>query len=687
MARHLAAEPEKKTGKAGKAGKGSPGQVRKSEPENKFRPRKPHISSPEALKPGKINFKAAFGIEKHEEGSENYAFDVTAMVRMAICFTLFDITMLLRGKLGVAADYVFVIIMLASGLKTCVLSAGQIVEAKFGSPDIYIFICTVVLAVCFSTAAGAALILFYCLFMYLDSFMRARYCCASSSDADDIVFNVVDADDTREIKEDELAVGDIIRIYSGETVHIDGVVADGSGDITNALTGSKQESVHLEPGCTVLSGSHYSGEHIDIRVTNVHKDSFEHAAASGAFSENVLNGSKEQKFAKAARIAAIIRPVVMLIALILSLMNGNWSGNFQFAAGVVVVSCFEFLYVGEMIRMVTCLKSAASYGVYFMSRNALARFSKTNTFIFSMTGTLTDGKFAVIDVVPVGLGKSALVAIATVAEKYSSHPIAESLRNACSSRIDSIPGPVSFEEIPGRGVASVMGGKTVLVGNAELMNDNNVECRVPDKPGTAIHVAIDNQYAGYILLSDKVRDHAFEMIDDLRFRGAERIVMLTGNVASTAKKAGIALNIDMIKSELNHIQKLNSLDYLSSSNSAGNYTAYVASMPDEKDIAVDAQVGIALGGSDFPHLVNSADILCSGSNIMNLPAAYSLAVGLPGIDNILELVCLGIAALLVLGMLIGLLKIGVALAAAVLVRFGVYFVCCDFIRYFIRRDD
>ena len=207
--------------------------------------------------------------------------------------------------------------------------------------------------------------------------------------------------------------------------------------------------------------------------------------------------------------------------------------------------------------------STAKAGSFFRNDQVPEDFSRCRLFAFGKTGTVTDGRFLISEIMPVGVTEEELLRIAAVAECKSNHPIAIALKAAAGLKEGVVPsGVLDVREVPGKGVSTFFSGRQIYVGNARLLDEHNIWYQVPSKSGTAIHVAVDSTYRGYILISDSIRDNAFEALEELRAQGVKQISMLTGDVQSVSRVVASALNFDMVKSELTANDKASAIHYL-----------------------------------------------------------------------------------------------------------------------------
>ena len=266
--------------------------------------------------------------------------------------------------------------------------------------------------------------------------------------------------------------------------------------------------------------------------------------------------------------------------------------------------------------------SAAKAGILFARDVTPELFGRCRMFAFSKTGTVTDGRFIVSEIAPVGVSEEELLRIAAVAECRSEHPIAMALKVAAGLREGVVPeGVLETKEISGRGVSTFFSGHHIYVGNAGLLEDNGIWYKIPEKTGSAIHVAVDSNYRGYIMISDALRENAFEALEELRSLGASSLVMLTGDVRSGARTLASSLNFDMVTPELNPEEKGSAIRYLRSAHGNGARIACVGDGYHDAEMFREADISVCLEPkADTPDV----DITIFSDEITRIPLAFRI---------------------------------------------------------------
>lgn len=289
---------------------------------------------------------------------------------------------------------------------------------------------------------------------------------------------------------------------------------------------------------------------------------------------------------------------------------------------LVLSSPSAFLF-SALLTHFGAIFSAAKAGILFDEDLIPELFSRCRLFVFSKTGSVTDGKYVISDIAPYGVSDAELLRIAAVAECRSEHPIAMTVKAAAGLREGVTPeGVLDSKEIPGRGVCTYFSGHQILVGNAGLLEDHGIWYQIPAKSGSAIHVAVDSTYRGYIMIADALRENAFEALEELRALGASTLVMLTGDVRSTARTLASSLNFDMVKSELSPEEKGSAIRYLRSAHGDKARITCIGDGYHDAEMFRQADVSVCLEAWEEE---NQADIRIFSDEIVRIPLAYRIS--------------------------------------------------------------
>ncbi len=265
--------------------------------------------------------------------------------------------------------------------------------------------------------------------------------------------------------------------------------------------------------------------------------------------------------------------------------------------------------------------TAACEKIEFSDQQTAADYSRCSLFVFSKTGTVTDGHYVITEVAPVKATREELIRLAALAECRSEHPIAQALKQAAGFPADYVPEQLlEVNEIPGKGVSSFYAGKQIYVGNAEFLEEHGVWFQIPARSGSAIHIAVDNRYCGYLMISDNIRGGAFEALEELRGEGVRNLTMLTGDVRSAAKPLASSLNFDLVKAQLSPSEKGAAIRYLRFTNGDRAHLACVGDGYHDADMFEEADISVCLESG----YKTEADVRIRSDDIMTLPASYRI---------------------------------------------------------------
>ena len=430
-----------------------------------------------------------------------------------------------------------------------------------------------------------------------------------------------------QVDPEEVAVGDAITVKAGERIPLDGVVLEGQSMVnTSALTG---ESVprQVQPGDDVISGCVNQSGLLRVQVTKpfgestVQKimDLVETSSSKKAKAENFIT-----KFAR------YYTPIVVFGALALALVPplflGDWVGWVQKALIFLVVSCPCALVISVPLSFFGGIGGASRQGILVKGGNYLEVLANTEIVVFDKTGTLTQGVFNVTAIHPEESSESSLLEMAALAESYSDHPISRSLKEAYGKEIDaSRVGEV--EEISGRGVRAQVDGKTVCAGNDKLMEEIGVSWHPCHHVGTTVHVAVEGQYIGHIVISDQVKSDAKEAIAALKAQGVKKTVMLTGDAKAVGESVARDLGLDEAYTQLLPGDKVERVEALLSETSPKGKLAFVGDGINDAPVLSRADIGIAMGALGSDAAIEAADIVLMDDKPSKIAKAMEISKG------------------------------------------------------------
>ena len=434
-----------------------------------------------------------------------------------------------------------------------------------------------------------------------------------------------------QVDPDEVAVGTVIVVQPGEKAPIDGVVVEGSSTLnTSALTGeSLPRNVH--EGDEIISGCINMTGVLKIRTTKAFGES-----TVSRILELVENSSSRKSRSEdfIAKFARIYTPVVCYSALALAVlppvirlvggMDGQWEQWIYRALTFLVTSCPCALVVSIPLSFFAGIGGASHEGILIKGSNYLETLSQVKTVVFDKTGTLTRGVFEVTAVHHSDMDEQKLLEYAALAECASSHPISKSLQRAYGKAIDRSR-VTDIQELSGHGVTAVVDGHPVAAGNSKLMEQLGIPYHDCHSVGTIIHMAVDGQYAGHIVISDVVKPHAREAIEALHKAGVEKTVMLTGDAKKVADAVAAELGVDEVHSELLPGDKVDKVESLLAQQSGKAKLAFVGDGVNDAPVLGRADIGIAMGAMGSDAAIEAADIVLMDDEPLQIAKAIRIS--------------------------------------------------------------
>lgn len=441
--------------------------------------------------------------------------------------------------------------------------------------------------------------------------------------------NVLRGGEVSVVAPDTVTVGETIVVKPGEKIPLDGIVVEGSSSLnTVALTGESLPR-DVAPGDDVISGCVNISGLLNIRVNKT----FGESTASKIINlvENAgENKAKSETFI--AKFAKVYTPIVVTLAFVLAflppLVSGDFSGNFptwlQRALTFLVVSCPCALVISVPLTFFGGIGGASKNGILVKGANYMDTLSKLGTVVFDKTGTLTKGQFEVNAVHPDQFDETQLLHLAAHVERYSTHPIAISLKNAYPNEHDGCT-VEDVEEISGHGIRAKVNGDTVCVGNTKMMDSAGAKWHPCHKVGTIIHVAVNGVYVGHIVISDSLKDDSAAAIADLKSLGVKNTVMLTGDREEVGKDVATQLGLDEYHAELLPADKVNAVERLIAKKPAGTTLAFVGDGINDAPVLARADVGIAMGGLGSDAAIEAADVVLMDDKPSKVATAIRIA--------------------------------------------------------------
>ncbi len=434
-----------------------------------------------------------------------------------------------------------------------------------------------------------------------------------------------------QVDPDEVEVGSIIVVQPGEKVPLDGVIVEGSASLnTSALTGESMPR-DVRAGDEIISGCIDMSGVLKIRTTKAFGES-----TVSKILDLVENASSRKSRSEAfiSRFAKIYTPAVCIAALALAILapvgrmiaglDADWTEWIYRALSFLVVSCPCALVISIPLSFFAGIGGASKEGILIKGSNYLEALSGAKVVVFDKTGTLTQGVFEVTAVHHSPLAEEQLLEYAALAECASSHPISKSLQKAYGKEIDRSR-VTNIEEISGHGITATVDGHAVAAGNSKLMKKLGVEYHDCHCVGTIIHMAVDGQYAGHIVISDVVKPHSKEAIAQLKKAGVAKTVMLTGDAKRVAESVAAELGVDEVRSELLPADKVAQVEKLLAAKGKHEQLAFVGDGINDAPVLTRADIGIAMGAMGSDAAIEAADVVLMDDDPLQIAKAIKIS--------------------------------------------------------------
>ena len=439
--------------------------------------------------------------------------------------------------------------------------------------------------------------------------------------------NIIIDGKEKKVSPETVKVEDIILVKPGEKIPLDGIVVEGESFVdTSALTG---ESVprKIAVNDEILSGGINTNGVLKVKVTKKFGEStvsrilemVENAANKKANTEKFIT-----KFAK------VYTPIVVALAILIAVVPSIFIKDALFSTWLyralvfLVVSCPCALVVSVPLGFFAGIGGASKKGVLVKGSNYLELLKDLETVVFDKTGTLTEGVFTVTEINTNNIQKEKLIEVAAMAESFSNHPIAISIIKEYGKEIDKEV-IEEYEEIAGHGIKAVINNEEILIGNAKLMNQFNISYNEVDSIGTVVYCAINGEFKGSRVISDKIKENAAEALINLKAAGVKKTVMLTGDNKKTAEKVGEKVNIDEVHSELLPLGKVKEVEKLLKASNKNGRLAFVGDGVNDAPVLARADIGIAMGGIGSDAAIEAADVVLMKDDINALVDAINVS--------------------------------------------------------------
>lgn len=614
--------------------------------------------------------------ELAEPGKKNAVFIAPAALLVLLGFVLpFE---------GWIEIVIFAAAFLLAGFHVILRAADEAMGLKLLETDLLVLLACVLAFALGKWEGAAVLMLCYRASRFIEGYAarKAQELTASlSAFVPEFARVVTERGTTDETEPEKVAEDDILEVRPGEIIPVDGYVLEGVSAVDAiALTGVSSAR-SIAPGSPVWSGCTNSSGLIKMKAEHIYAES-----AAGQLSQLLERAARYKTKAEklALKIERYFTPAAVVLAfasaILMPLFKGEWALWLGRAAVLLAISSCSSLAV-SLAHCLSCARVwAARRGIIFKGNCFFETLGAAQTFVFNKTGTLTGGRYVVTEIVPEGMSSREFLTIAAQVESLSDHPIARAICWAhgpdAGSGLD-----ISSEEYEGRGIEARVNDTDVLLGNPILLAEHGIDCPVTPRDGAAVHMAVNGRYAGYMLLSDKIRDNAFDQLEALRIRGIKNMVMLTADMRSAARPLASSLNMDMVRAELSAEGKVSAVEYLMATKAEHSTLAFVCNGDGDPETLKRADVGLSFGALGHPDAFELADILVLETRLSALAEAVAISQAVCRVELLSLAVCLVCKLALAVLALTGLIGLIPAALIELAMTAFLYFSAINIINY------
>lgn len=535
------------------------------------------------------------------------------LIRIIISLLLVAISILFKFDVTIYNGIIYIIAYIIVGYNIVLKAIKNIFKGKVLDENFLMTVATIGAFCIGEFPEAVAVMLFYQIGELFQDYAvdKSRKSISSLMDIRPDYANVYREKEFQRVEPDKVNIGEIILVKPGEKIPLDGIVIDGEAMLNmQALTGESLPK-KVEKNDEVLSGSVNNDGLLKIRVNKEFKESTVKKILDLVENANSRK-SKSEKFI--SKFAKYYTPIVVIIAIILAVIPPLFIKNEMFSTWIyralsfLVVSCPCALVISIPLSFFGGIGAASKLGVLIKGSNYLEALANTEIVVFDKTGTLTEGVFKVQKINAIGYSDNDLLKYASYAEKFSNHPIAISLKQEYNKEIDE-KRITKIQEISGKGVLAKVDEKIVLVGNEKLMMEYNINFKKSEDIGTIIYVSIDNEFAGTILIADKIKDDVYRAVEALRRNNIKKITMLTGDSESISKEVSEKLNLDEYHAKLLPQDKVTLVENLMLEKSENGKLIFVGDGINDAPVLALSDIGIAMGGLGSDAAIEAADIV------------------------------------------------------------------------------
>ena len=538
---------------------------------------------------------------------------IKQLIKIIISLLLVVISLLLKFDSELYSNILYVIAYIIVGYDIVLKAVRNIFKGKVFDENFLMTVATIGAFCIGEFPEAVAVMLFYQIGELFQSYAvdRSRKSVASLMDIRPDYANVYREDEIERVDPDEVNIGEIILVKPGEKIPLDGIVVDGESMLnTQALTGEsvpRKVTVNDE----VLSGCINNDGILKIKVSKEFEEStvskildlVENASSRKSKSENFIS-----KFAKYYTPIVVIVSVALAVIPPLVIKEALFSDWLYRALSFLVVSCPCALVISIPLSFFGGIGAASKIGVLIKGSNYLEALASAEIVVCDKTGTLTEGVFKVQKIKAIGYSDDELLRYAAYAEGFSNHPISISLKQAYNKEINEKL-VTETQEISGKGVLAKVDGKMVLVGNEKIMKEYNIKFQKSEETGTIVYVAINDEFAGTILIADKIKEDSYKAVKLFKNNNVKKVVMLTGDRDNISESVANELNLDEYHAELLPQDKVSWVEKLMTQKSSGGKLIFVGDGINDAPVLALSDIGVAMGGLGSDAAIEAADVV------------------------------------------------------------------------------
>ncbi len=534
-------------------------------------------------------------------------------IQIIIAFILFIIALVVPFKLEWIKNVIYILSYIIVGAEIVKKAVRNIFRGKVFDENFLMTVATIGAFAIAEFPEAVGVMLFYQVGELFQSYAvdKSRKSIASLMDIRPDYANIKQGNEIVKVEPDEVKIGQEIIIKPGEKVPLDGIVVDGTSTLdTLALTGEAIPRT-INVGDEILSGSINQTGLLTVKVTKEFEEStvskildlVENASSKKSKSENFIS-----KFARYYTPAVVIIAVILAIIPPIIIKDATFVDWIYRALTFLVVSCPCALVISIPLGFFGGIGGASKIGILIKGSNYLEALSKSEIMVFDKTGTLTQGVFEVQKIEAVGIEDDELLKLVAHSENYSSHPVAVSIKKAYNQEIDTnIISDV--QELSGLGLEANVDNQKLLVGNSKLMEERNIKYNECTEVGTAVYVAINDKFAGYILISDKIKEDSKSTIQNLKKNNIKKTVMLTGDRKAVGEDVAKKLGLDEVYTDLLPDEKVKKVEDLMKQKTENGKLVFVGDGINDAPVLAISDIGIAMGGLGSDAAIEAADIV------------------------------------------------------------------------------